>query len=326
MSQNNEKAEMLKVVAKINEVEGFDPNAFAVDYVDGTTGEVIKRLPVIAQIAWFRLKYPTGRIAVDVKPRNGFFEAKARVYAECTHPDNCFLAEATASRGYVEDKPSISPREWAQTAAIGVALRNAGFGLQFRIAGDDFAEIAPDEFAGKNESMEAEPFLQPFFQPQEQMGMMPQPIMQQSMMPQPMMPQNTMPQPIMQQPVMPQNMGYQPMMPQQMVPQPMMVQPTVQGQEMFPQEMLQDTYNPMGMGGSQQMQPEPKKELTFEQKLDLAMKVECPIKKFQGKTLGDLITLDPGALSWIANKSDSNEKIKEAARIICEYALQQTAG
>lgn len=313
MSQNSEKAEMLKIVAKINEVEGFDPNTFAVDYVDSSTGEVIKRLPVIAQIAWFRLKYPTGRIAVDVKPRNGFFEAKARVYAECTHPDNCFLAEATASRGYVEDKPSISPREWAQTAAIGVALRNAGFGLQFRIAGEDFADVAPNEFSGRNESVEMEQVAQPFFQPQRQMGMMPQPIMEGQYAPQPVLLQNTMPQQGMYQPVMPQQEMYQSVMPQQYAPQNMMVQPMQQGMMMDTQQMQIS------------MQPEQPKELTFEQKLELAMKQECPIKKFQGKTLGDLITLDPGALSWLANKFEGDENIKEAAMLICEYALQQAA-
>lgn len=313
MSQNSEKAEMLKIVAKINEVEGFDPNTFAVDYVDSSTGEVIKRLPVIAQIAWFRLKYPTGRIAVDVKPRNGFFEAKARVYAECTHPDNCFLAEATASRGYVEDKPSISPREWAQTAAIGVALRNAGFGLQFRIAGEDFADVAPNEFSGRNESVEMEQVAQPFFQPQGQMGMMPQPIMEGQYAPQPVLLQNTMPQQGMYQPVMPQQEMYQSVMPQQYAPQNMMVQPMQQGMMMDTQQMQIS------------MQPEQPKELTFEQKLELAMKQECPIKKFQGKTLGDLITLDPGALSWLANKFEGDENIKEAAMLICEYALQQAA-
>ena len=55
------------------------------------------------------------------------------------------MAEATASRGLCADKPSVSPREWSQTAAVGIALRNAGFGLQFSMAGDEFEEIAADE-------------------------------------------------------------------------------------------------------------------------------------------------------------------------------------
>lgn len=132
----------MSVFDTINQVEGFDPTPFAVDYTDLTTGETRKRLPVMAQMAWFRLKYPEGRIAVQAVPGKDCFVATARVYPSYKDPADCFLAEATASRSYIEDKPSVSPREWAQTAAIGVALRNAGFGLQFSMAGDEFPENA----------------------------------------------------------------------------------------------------------------------------------------------------------------------------------------
>ena len=45
MSQNNsnDKAAMLAKIEGINEVEGFDPTPFAVDYTDLETGEVRKR-------------------------------------------------------------------------------------------------------------------------------------------------------------------------------------------------------------------------------------------------------------------------------------------
>ena len=54
-------------------------------------------------------------------------------------------------------KPSVSPREWAQTAAVGIALRNAGFGLQFSAAGDDFADMAPDELPAGEMDTDREP-------------------------------------------------------------------------------------------------------------------------------------------------------------------------
>ena len=63
--------------------------------------------------------------------------------------------------------------------------------------------------------------------------------------------------------------------------------------------------------------------LTEEQILNQAMAVPCPIKKYQGKTLGNLIELDPKALSWVANKFTGNLEIREAAMTICEYALKQ---
>lgn len=59
MSQNNsnDKAAMLAKIEGINKVDGFDPTPFAVDYTDLETGEVRKRLPVMIQMAWFRMKY-----------------------------------------------------------------------------------------------------------------------------------------------------------------------------------------------------------------------------------------------------------------------------
>lgn len=147
MSQNNsnDKQTMMAVIENINKVDGFDPAPFAVDFTDLNSQETRKRLPVMIQMAWFRLKYPEGRIAVSVTPAKDCFVATARVYPSYKDPVDCYLAEATASRGLCEDKPSVSPREWAQTAAVGIALRNAGFGLQFAMAGEDFEQVAPDE-------------------------------------------------------------------------------------------------------------------------------------------------------------------------------------
>ena len=140
MSQPSRKEEQFQLFHEINRVEGFDPAAFAVEYTDMNTGEVRKRLPVMIQMAWFRLKYPEGRIAVEVTPAKDCFVAKARVYPSYKDGPECYLAEATASRGPDPAHPSVSPREWAQTAAVGVALRNAGFGLQFSAAGEEIAE------------------------------------------------------------------------------------------------------------------------------------------------------------------------------------------
>lgn len=131
MSQNNSNAKtaMLAKLDSIHKVEGFDPSPFAVDYTDLNTQETRKRLPVMIQMAWFRLKYPEGRIAIQVSPGKDCFVATARIYPSYKDPVDCYLAEATASRGPDASKPSVSPREWAQTAAVGIALRNAGLGF-----------------------------------------------------------------------------------------------------------------------------------------------------------------------------------------------------
>lgn len=242
MSQNNsnDKTAMLAKLDVINKVDGFDPTPFAVEYTDMNTGEVRKRLPVMIQMAWFRLRYPEGRIAIQVSPGKDCFVATARVYPSYKDAPECFLAEATASRGPDASKPSVSPREWAQTAAVGIALRNAGFGLQFGAAGEEFEENASNELPEPNHPVAtAEP---------------------------------------------------------------------VKTEETAPQE---EAYEAV--------------ELTPEQKLEQAMKTPCPITKFKGKTLGEVLTQDPNAVNWVATKFTGGAEIAAAAQLICEYALQQAS-
>ena len=142
------KQAALAAIQQINAVEGFDPTPLAVEYTDLNTKEKRLKLPVMVQIAWFRLKNPEGRIATTVTAAQNCFVATARIYPHYTNPPDQYLAEATASRGYLADMPTVSPREWAQTAAIGIALRNAGYGLQFAAAGDSFDAPAVDELGG----------------------------------------------------------------------------------------------------------------------------------------------------------------------------------
>lgn len=244
MSQNNpiDKSSGMELIATINHVDGFDPSAFAVDYTDLNTGEVRKRLPIMPMLAWFRLKYPEGKIAVSVKPLKDCFEATAKIYPSYKDSPDAYIGEATASRGYCADKPSVSPREWAQTAAIGIALRNAGFGLQFGMVGDDFASEILNEI-GENSD--------PAATPAESVA----------------------------------------------VPAPAV-----------PTEP-----------------PKIERELTLEEKATQAMQMPCPISKYSGKTMGDVLTMDPNAIKWVAEKFKGNDEIKAGAMAICEYAAQQAA-
>lgn len=285
MSQNKEtdKAAMKAVIATINAVEGFDPEPFAVEYADLESGETRKRLPVMVQMAWFRLKYPEGKITTKVTNGKDCFVATARVYPSYKDSDDCYLAEATASRGYLAEKPSVSPREWAQTAAVGIALRNAGFGLQFGMAGEDFPEVAPDELGMREDGVSI---------PGENAGTgadvpVPQPVPMQPQAGETQMPQNVteMPASQMQHPAVP-------------------VSDTQQGAV---------TQEPV------------RQEITHEQRIQQAMSMPCPIKKYAGKTLGDLVVTDPKALNWIVNKFHDDKGTNEAARLICEYALGQAS-
>ena len=245
MNTKENPAAQSAVLSTIHKVEGFDPSAYAIDYTDLNTGETRKRLPVMAQMAWFRLVYPEGKLSVTVTPGKDCFVATARVYPSYKDPVDCFLAEATASRGYDPAKPSVSPREWAQTAAVGIALRNAGFGLQFGAAGDEFASQAPNELC------------------------------------------------IVMDPV-----------------------PTLPG----------DSTDGGGAVINQVAAEPPKeapKELTPEQKFQQASGMIWPTKKHSGRTLGEVLQMDPTAITWLANKYSGNPEVSAAAKFMCEYAMSR---
>lgn len=231
----NRKA-MLDAISKINAVDGFDPSAFVEEY-EGPGGEPISGIPVAVQEAWFRLKYPKGRIAVHAEPgaNKDSIVAHARIYKHYTDPDECFLAEASAARSYSEKAPNVSPREWAQTAAIGIALRHAGFGLQFKVAGEPALPVANAlPLAGLGNGTE----------------------------------------------------------------QPKSADASLESQTPAPPPPVDP--------------------------LEAAKQTMCPLKKYDGRTLGELVMLDPNFLKWMATKYQNNEhpEIPAAARLICEHALK----
>lgn len=296
---DNNKAQAVLMISNINKVEGFDPSVLAVDYQD-PSGQTYKRLPAMAQIAWFRMKYPEGKIAFSniiekLLPTGELvYTVTARVYTDYRMDINCFLAEGTATRGYCKDKPSVSPKEWAQTAAIGIALRNAGFGLQFSIAGEDFPAEAPNELGGTvigNQNI-----LSGF----SDVGMA-----------------NPVPQPM----TAPIQAGFVP---------PADMTPNMNGSLI--QNAGQDMNGNPNMGQNMQQPIEVdngnnagQREMTYEEKLNVAMNMQCPINKYKGQTLGQVLMTDPAAINWIATKSTLDDNVKTAATLICEHALNEKA-
>ena len=248
MNQNINTSQFA-ILNTINKVDGFDPASMAVEYTDLTTQEKRKRLPVMAQLAWFRLRFPEGKIALHVEAVKDYFVASARIYVSYKDPVESYLSEATASRKYDPLKPTVSPREWAQTAAIGIALRNAGFGLQFGATGDGFDSEVPDELGVG-------------------VGITPPPMP---------------------------------------APAPAETQVSSQTGTVAPDAPPVPVVTP------------PIVELTPEQKFEQACAVTSPIKKHGGKTLGEVLQMDPGAISWLADKFTRDETIRAAAKYICTY-------
>ena len=139
-------------------------------------------------------------------------------------------------------RPPVSPREWAQTAAIGIALRNAGFGLQFSAAGDSFDSPAVDELGGIIWSGEDEP-----------------------------------------------------------------------------QAPLSADMPPAAAPVATQSPAEPVDPL------EKAMNTLCPISKYKGRTLGQVLREDPRAILWVATKFTGDPEVSAAAKLICEQSVEQSA-
>ena len=85
------------------------------------------------------IKYPEGRIAVQVTPLKENFMARARVYFNYKDAADAYVSEATA----------YSERAfWAQSSAIGFALNYAGFGSQYSVFDSNEDEEPIDGFDG----------------------------------------------------------------------------------------------------------------------------------------------------------------------------------
>lgn len=238
---SNQKELMIERISQINKVEGFDPTPFALELTDLNTMKVRTIIPVSVQIAWFKLKYPDGKIAVSVQSlrSDDRYIASAKIYAHYKDAVECYLAEGSAIKGKNPDNPDISAIEWAQTTAIGVALRNAGFGLQFAVSNNE-------QVSGENA-----------------------------------------------------------------------------GEMVIPEKKTKPIKEEVPEDKSATItEPETKKEPTLEERVQKAMELPCPMAKYKGMTLGDLLREDPKALDYMARKYQGDENAVEAAKLICEFALQ----
>lgn len=135
MSENIEKGmlyDISEAVRTLNKVEGFEPK----DYLrkEVTEEGVSFYLDTKYRLLWFRMKYPEGKLVKIPKALNKEYATfEVRVYTDKNDAENNFLANGFASR-YKDDgneKFGLNFVESAETAALGRALKDAGFGTQF---------------------------------------------------------------------------------------------------------------------------------------------------------------------------------------------------
>lgn len=119
-------------IRNLNKVEGFDPRRYM--RIIGQEGQAGKYyLDVAFRKLWFRLKYPERKIVKKIlKLTDQVAIVEARVYLHRNDSEENFIANALAQKYRTEDGQFGNKFvELAETAAVGRALSDAGFGLQF---------------------------------------------------------------------------------------------------------------------------------------------------------------------------------------------------
>ncbi len=129
---NKNMEQNMQIINSLNAVEGFDPSAF-LRKLQNEKGEEQLYLDVKYRKLWFRLKYPLGKITKRIiKLENDYAIIESRVYLDRNDNDESYISCAIAQRWRSEDdiygKRYV---ETAETASVGRALADAGFGIQF---------------------------------------------------------------------------------------------------------------------------------------------------------------------------------------------------
>ena len=159
----------VSAIRDLNKIEGFDPKRYMRLISEEGKGDKYY-LDVAARKLWFRLKYPKGKIVKQLVYRTEQMAIiEARVYLDCNDPADNFIANAFAQKYLTEDAQFGNKfLELAETAAVGRALADAGFGLQFADEeGDIDPEVADAPFDARmilgsriNESLGAQQAIQ----------------------------------------------------------------------------------------------------------------------------------------------------------------------
>ena len=156
-------------IRNLNKVEGFDPRKYM--RVIGQEGQAGKYyLDVAFRKLWFRLKYPEGKIVKKIlKLTDQIAIVEARVYLHRDDAEDSFISNALAQKYRTEDGQFGNKFvELAETAAVGRALSDAGFGLQFADKEEDIdpevteAPFDPQMIAGMGGVVPEGSYMGPF--------------------------------------------------------------------------------------------------------------------------------------------------------------------
>lgn len=142
MNNANGMYDEVAEIQNLNKVEGFDPRKYMrIIQKEGQTGKYY--LDVVYRKLWFRLKYPEGKIVKKIlKLTEQMAIVEAKVYLSRNDAEDSFISNAMAQK-YLTGDDQFGNKfvELAETAAVGRALADAGFGLQFA---DKEGEVDPE--------------------------------------------------------------------------------------------------------------------------------------------------------------------------------------
>ena len=310
MSEQTYMYEQETAVAALHKVEGFDPRKF-MRLIQKEDQSSRYYLDVAYRKLWFRLCYPEGKIVKTIRSiTEKMAIVEAKVYLSKNDPEDSYVANAFAQK-YRMDDSEIGQKyvELAETAAVGRALSDAGFGLQFA---DREKEMDPEvtEAPIDEEVMAGTPIC-PENIPEEVFGSSVGENLMEDMIPGQCGIEDYIPMPdeIMQVAEVSKEDAQPPKAAQQPTKKP----------EQTPQEQFrQNNVAPESTVGITRDMPV--NDIYGKLTRDLAVKVVVSAGCYKGKTLGQIAVEKPGSLQWYVDSYKGPDNLLRAA---AKYLLDQ---
>jgi hypothetical protein len=315
MSEQTYMYEQETAVAALHQVEGFDPRKF-MRLIQKEDQSSRYYLDVAYRKLWFRLCYPEGKIVKTIRSITAQMAiVEARVYLNKNDPDDSYVANAFAQKFREDSEIGQKYVELAETAAVGRALSDAGFGLQFA---DREKEMDPEvtEAPIDEEVMAGTPIC-PENIPEEVFGSsVGEPLMED------MIPGQCgiedyilMPDEVMRVAEASKEEVQQPKAALQPKAAP---QPTKKSEQTPQEQFMQNNVAPESTVGITRDMPV--NDIYGKLTRDLAVKVVVSAGCYKGKTLGQIAVEKPGSLQWYVDSYKGPDNLLRAA---AKYLLDQ---
>ena len=349
-------------IHELNSITGFDPRNYMRMIGEGKDNARYY-LDVAFRKLWFRLKYPEGKISKRLlKLTEDMAVVEARVYLNYKDNEEDYVANAFSHKFRGEDAQfGAKFVEFAETAAIGRALADAGFGLQFADWEKELdpevtdAPFEPDRVQGKaNAATYTADISMGAMDEMDDAGT----VIDENNLPgqhkieeyitMPGQPAGQMPMGVTPAMAAAQNMGAPTQAATQNMGTPTQVAPRNMGTSMqaasqnmgtpaqaMPQNRAQSWNTPSSQSAAaqspQQIAAAIDKKLPVEQiynmlTRDIAAAVVVNIGSAKGKTLGQVAVEKPASISWYANDYKGSDNLLRAASRFLLDAVYQQAG